>query len=177
MSYFALFIFLFQMSQPAIVTDLPNSPGVYYRQADKNWIALQKAPVSRTKTKGLDLFAETGGYTNLGVDVVCEGAKASTRIPAPKPRFYVRGLEPSEDVTLVRLSQKENSRTFHISSGNANVENKQGFRKADIRKVVVSKYPDGIFSVTPESDLRPGEYLLVIGSPENSFDFGIDRKK
>ncbi len=177
MSYFALFVFLLQMSQSAIVPDLPNSPGVYYRQADKKWMGLQKAAVSKTKTKGLDLFAQTGGYTNLGVDVVCQGAKASTRIPVAQPRFYVRGLEPSEDVTLVRLTQKENSRTFHISSGDANVENKQGFRKADIRKVVVRKYPDGVFSITPESDLRPGEYLLVIGSPENSFDFGIDRKK
>jgi hypothetical protein len=109
--------------------------------------------------------------------VVCEGSKASTRIPVSKPIFYVRGLGPSEDVMLIRLSQKGNSRTFHISSGNANVENKEGFRKADIRKIGVSKYSEEIFSITPDSDLKSGEYLLVIGNPENSFDFGIDRKK
>jgi hypothetical protein len=78
------------------------------------------------------------------------------------------------DVTLVQLTKKKKSRTFHTSSGSSTVENKMGFRKSDIRQTSIANYPEGIFSVTPDTDLKAGEYLLVVGTAANSFDFGID---
>lgn len=170
-------MFLFQAVQPRLAPSIPDLAGIYYCRDDKNCTQLPKAPIAATKMKGMDLFVNTGGYSNLGIDVTCLGAGALTRILASKPTFYARGIDPSSDVMLIQLAKKKDSRTFRTSSGSSTVENKQGFRKADIRKISVTKHPDGILSLSPESDLKPGEYLLVVGSPEHSFDFGIDSKK
>ncbi len=177
MRYFVLLFLLFQGGLAARAPGIPASPGVYYRQNDNNWIGIPRASVSSTKAKGLDLFVETGGFTKLGTDIACPGARASTRISAPRPTFYVRESDGPKDAMLIRLTQKKTSRTFHTSSADATVENKEGFRKADIRKTIVTEYPEKIASITPEEDLKPGEYLLVLGAEDISFDFGIDPKR
>lgn len=177
MSYFVLLFVLLQGGQAAPAPGIPALPGVYYRQNDTNWVSIPRALLSNTKAKGLGLFVETGGYTNLGTDIVCPGSRASTRILAPRPTFYVRESGRPKDAMLIRLTQKKKSRTFHTSSNDVSVENKEGFRKANIRKTIVTEYPGGIVSVTPEGDLKPGEYLLVLGAEDTSFDFGIDPKR
>ncbi len=124
--------------------------------------------------KGFSLFVETGGYTNLNADLVLPGAKSSVRILVPRPTFYVRELGRPKDVMLIRLTPKKRSRTFHTSSGRDTVENKGGFKKGDIRKTAIAENPDKTFTVTPEENLKSGEYLLVLGDANASFDFGID---
>ena len=176
MCFFAMLICLFQAAQSIPAPGIPGGPGVYFQQ-DNKWIGIKPAPVSGTKTKGLGTFVDTGGYTDLGTDVVLPGAASSIRISIPKPTFYVRGIGYSKDAMLIRLIRKGKSRVFHTSSGDATVENKEGFRKADIRKTVVTDYPDGTYSITPESDLKPEEYLLVLGDTASTFDFGIDPAK
>jgi len=140
-------------------------------------VRLQPAPVAEMKMRGVDLFVTTGGFTNLGMDIVCHGARAAVRLNAAKPVLFVRGTGSSKDAMLVRMTQKKDSRTFQTSSADVSVENKSGFKKGDIRKVVVTEYPDHFYVLLPEEDLDPGEYLLVFGSAANSFDFGIDRQK
>ncbi len=122
----------------------------------------------------MELFAETGGYTNLGMSIICSGSRASARLSVPKPTFFVRGAGSSKDVLLVRLTQKKDKRTFKTSSVDATVENKGGFRKGNIRKTTIVSNSDNSFLVTPEEDLKPGEYLLVFGYATAGYDFGID---
>jgi hypothetical protein len=173
----AFCLLLLQVPQSAPAPAIPSSPGAYYLQNDQNWVGLQKAAITHTKLSGKGLFVETGGYTSLGTVVICQGAKASVRIYAPRPTFYIRNVGPSTDVLLIQLTKQKDSRSFHKSSGDASVENKAGARKADIRKTVVTVFPEGTFSITPTVDLKPGEYLLVIGEADAGFDFGIDPKK
>jgi hypothetical protein len=173
----AFYLWLLQVSQSAPIPDIPSSPGVYYRQNDQNWVSLQKAAITHTKLSGKGLFVETGGYTSLGTVVICQGAKASMRIDTPRPTFYFRDVGPATDVLLIQLTKQSDSRTFHKSSGDASVENKTGARKADIRKTAVTVFAERTFSITPTVDLKPGEYLLVIGEADAGFDFGIDPKK
>ena len=78
---------------------------------------------------------------------------------------------------LIQLTKQRDSRNFHKSSGDSSVENKVGARKADIRKTAVTVFPEGTFSITPAVDLKPGEYLLVIGEADAGFDFGIEPRK
>ena len=156
---------------------IPASPGVYCLQDGRNWISLEKASITKTRADGLDLFVETGGYTNVGVESVLPGAKALTRIPEPRPVFGVREAGSSSDVTLIRLDKKKNSRAFRTSYANSTLGNKGGYNKSDIIRTAVTSNPDGAFQVKPEVDLKPGEYLLILGEPGNSFDFGIDRGK
>jgi hypothetical protein len=178
MNCLAILLLFSQVTQFSPAPDVPPEPGVYYLQDGKNWISLQKATFSATKASGLDLFVETGGWSTLAMEAVCPGARASTRITTPRPAFYVREAAASpKAVMLVRLAQKRDSRTFHKSTADVTVENTEGFPKGEIRKTVVADYLSGIYSVTPQADLKPGEYLLVLGNTTLSFEFGIDKKK
>jgi hypothetical protein len=172
-----LLFLLVQYAKPAGLSDFPTASGVYYRQGDAMWIPLQPASMGKMTTKGMELFVETGGYNNLGMSLVCRGAKAVLRIPAPKPTFFVRASGSPQDAMLIRLSQKKDTRFFDASSANVSVENKAGFKPNDMRRVAVTEYPDHSFTLTPEKDLNPGEYLLVFGSTASGFDFGIDKTK
>ena len=176
MNCFVAIILLLQIAQPSAVTAVPPSPGVYYRQDGNNWITLQKANFSDTKATGLELFIETGGWSDLGMEAACPGANAIARISSARPVFYVRETVRPEEVMLIQLTRKKNSRVFHKSTANVTVDNTEGFPKAEIRKTVVANHSSGIYSVTPEVDLKPGEYLLVLGNTTLSFDFGIDKK-
>jgi hypothetical protein len=172
-----LLFILLQSSNPAEMPDLPAASGVYYRMGGAKWVSLQPATIEKMNPKGMELFIETGGYTNLGMSMVCRGSKAAMRITASKPIFFVRGVGSSEDAMLIKLSQKKDARSFHTSSTESSVGNKGGFRKGDIRRVVTTKYPDHSYSLTSEEDLSKGEYLLVFGNATTGFDFGIDKKQ
>jgi hypothetical protein len=195
---FSVMIFLLlQSSKPVGIPEKPEASGIYYLQNGAHWIRLQHASIDKMKTKGMDLFVETGGYTNLGMDTIYRGAKAALRLSIAKPTFFVRAAHAPEagapeagapeagapeagatkDAMLVRLSQKKDTRIFHASSADSSVENKGGFKSGATRKVAVTEYPDHSFTLTPEENLSPGEYLLVFGSGTSGFDFGIDKAK
>jgi hypothetical protein len=166
--------FVFQLAKAAPVPGLPTEEGVYYRPDGAKWVHLAPAPVADTKTRGLGMYIETDGLTNLEMSIVCRGAQASLRISNPKPTFYVRGIGPSNDMMLVQLTRKKNSRTIRTSSSDSTVTNKEGFRRTDVRKLKLTEYTDGTYSATPEENLKKGEYLLVFGTATAGFDFGID---
>jgi hypothetical protein len=172
-----LLVLLLQSAGHSDMPEFPADPGVYYLGSAASWVKLQPASIDTIKTKGMELFIETGGYTSLGMNVTCSGGKAALRINVLKPTFYVRASGASKDAMLVRLAQKKTVRTVHTSSANSSVDNKSGFDKRDIRKIAIAEYPDHSFSLTPEQNLSPGEYLLVFGSAASGFDFGVDRKK
>jgi hypothetical protein len=176
--FLSILIFpLLQSTQSLGIAKTPEASGTYYYQNNANWVPLQPAPIDKMKTKGMELFLATGGYTRLGASGVYHGAKAALRISVPKPTFFVRAAGSYRNAALIRLVQKKDSRTFHTSSSNISIENRGGFNKGDIRKVFVVEYPDSSFSLTPEENLSPGEYLLVFGGAASGFDFGIDKTK
>jgi len=164
---------LVQTAQPSPAADLPAAEGVYYRPPGAAWVRLEPAPVAEMKTKGMGLYLETDGYTSLGMNIVCRGAKAALRISNPKPSFYVRGTGSADDIMLVQLQVRKDSRSIRASSADSTLANKGGFKQADIHKLSVTALPDKSFMATPEEGLKPGEYLLVFGYATTGFDFGI----
>jgi hypothetical protein len=168
---------LLQIPQSAKIAGEPAAPGVYYRNNNKQWIQLQAAVVDESKTQGIKLFNDTGGYTNFSVHVFYREAKSLLRIPVPNPAFLVRAAGSSKDVVLIKLSQKGSRRAFRTSPSDATVENKSGFNKKDIQRIDVTEYPDRSFSLTPAENLKAGEYLLVFGSAMPGYDFGVDLMK
>jgi len=165
--------FLMQAAKPAPVPGMPAAAGVYCRQADAKWIKLEPPTLADQKTKGMGLFIETSGLSNLGMTAVYKGAHAPTQISDPRPTFYVRGTGSEKDVMIVQLTQKKDARTIRTSTSAASVDNKGGFSRGEIRKVTCTVYSDDSFSVQPEEDLQPGEYLLVFNYATVGFDFGI----
>lgn len=169
-----IFLFLLQVVKAPLLPDMPTTPGVFYKPTDTDWIKLPPAAIVEMKIKGMDMFIQTGGYTNLKMSIVCRGARAPMRISIPNPAFYIREAGSIKDVMIIRLTQKKDKRTFKASFTDATVENKSGFREKDIRKVSLMEYPDGSYSVAPAENLELGEYLLVFGKATEGYDFGIE---
>lgn len=169
-----LLLFLLQQAVPALMPDRPVAPGVYFKLSDTQWISMKPAPVVGGNTRGLGVYVDSGGYTNLDMHVTYRGAKASLRIARHAPSFFVRESGSAADLMLVRLEQKKYERLCQTSPSSATVENKMGFKNADIIKINLFEYPDKSFSVVPEEALKPGEYLLAFGSATSGYDFGVD---
>jgi hypothetical protein len=172
-----LFLFLVQAADAVRTPDVPEAPGVYFLQSQSAWVPLKPVVTSDANAKGLQLFVYTGGFTDLGLNVVCPGSRALIRIPVPKPVLYVRAVGSAKDAMLIRLTQKRDRRVVRTAFSNVSMSNKEGFRREDVFKLILQESPDGFFSVSPEKELPPGEYLLVLGNAVPAYDFGIDRKK
>lgn len=152
----------------------PSVPGAYSFQGNAGWVAMKIAPVVEMKTQGMKTYVYSGGYTHLGVSIVFRGEKSSLRIPDSLPSFFIRKAQPSEDAIIVRLTQKGGQRVCQTYPSGATQENRKGFKEEDVIKMAVRKNPDSSFMATPESALKPGEYLLVTGDTSSIYDFGID---
>ena len=159
------------------VPGMPKVEGVYYRQGPDKWIKLDGAPPHSSRMGGLDAYLQTDGLTNLDVNYVYPGSRATFQITDPRPTFYVRGVAPAQDALVVRLTRKKDSRTVQTESSASMVGNKGGFKKGAVRTVTVVSYSDGSSSITPDEELKPGEYLLAFGYATLGFDFGISQAK
>jgi len=168
-----MFCLLTQAAQPAPPPDLPAAPGVYHRQDGARWAMIAPAVIADTKTKGMSLFLETGGFYNPDLTVIYRGTRAPTQIPETRPVFYVRAVGSAKDAVIVRLTGKKDSRTLQTSAASAGTDNKGGFVKKDIRNVTVTVFSDNSFAITPDDPLKPGEYLLLLGLAHAGFDFGV----
>lgn len=158
---------------PASPSDPPAAAGVYYRQGETGWVALTRAVMADTRTQGMDRFLDTYGWSNLNRTMVFQGAEAGVRIFDHRPTFYVRGVGSARDVLIVQFAKKEGAREVQASSTNASVNNKEGFKRGSLYRVTTTVLAKDFYSITPEQNLKPGEYLLVFGHADTAFDFGI----
>jgi len=165
-------MFLFQVGA-SMLAAVPGESGVWLLQ-NKAWLPMMPAPVAGANARGLDNYIYTSGYTNLDMDISFSGPKAALRISDREPVFTIRpdgdGFEP----VLVRLDKKKDRRVCRTRPSSATIGNKQGFRKQDIVRTVLTVNPDKSITVRPERTLKPGEYLLVIDLPSHGRDFGVD---
>jgi len=168
---------LAQESRPAPPVGMPPAAGVYCLQGGTKWIKLDPAPVEDSKIRSLDRLMQTEGLIIINTNNAYLGAYAALELSDRRPTFYVRGVGSPKDAQIVRLTRKRDKRTVQTSSAEISVTNRGGFKREEIRPVAVTSFSDGSFSVTPEVDLKPGEYLLAFGSAVTGFDFGISPGK
>jgi len=166
-----------QESRPAPLAGMPAAAGVYCLQGGAKWIKLDPALVEDSKIRSLDRLMETAGLVIVNANNAYLGAYAALELSDRRPTFYVRGVGSPKDAQIVRLTRKRDKRTVQTSSAEISVTNRGGFKRGEIQPVAVTSFSDGSFSVTPEGDLKPGEYLLAFGSAVTGFDFGISPAK
>jgi hypothetical protein len=169
-----LVLLLMQAASPGGIADAPESSGAYVQQHNASWIKLEPAPIVASKTKGLDAYVYTDGYTNLNVQVVYRGAKAPMRLAVPKPLFFIRQIGSARDIVVIRLSSRKDTRTFQATPSEGTSDNKLGFRKSVIVKMVIVENSGHSFSATPAEPLKPGEYLMIFDTINSGYDFGVD---
>jgi len=151
----------------------PPGPGTWLLQ-NGAWLTMVSAPVAGTNAKSINNYIYTGGYTNLDMDVSFAGSKAVLRVSGREPVFMARPNDDGFEPVLVRLEKKKDRRVCRARPSSASADNKHGFRKQNIVRTVLTINADKSFIVRPERPLKPGEYLLVTGSPSFGRDFGVD---
>jgi hypothetical protein len=166
--------FFTQATKPSSATsDVPAATGVYYRRGDEGWIKLERAVFADTKARGLDRYLETDGWTRLSTTLVFHGAQSAIQIHERKPTFYVREIGSVADAIIVQLATKRDRREVQISSTDAGVHNLVGFKRGEIHQASATPLSKALFTVMSEEELKPGEYLLVLGQIDTLFDFGV----
>ena len=134
---------------------------------------MESAAVSDMKTKGMNSFILTDGYMNLNMTIIYTGSRAPLQITTPRPAFYARGAGFAQDAVIAQLSRAKDSRTLQTVSSAGGAGNKLGVRKNELRNSTVTVYADDSFSIVPDEDLKPGEYMLLFGNANTGYDFGV----
>ena len=166
-----------QAARISLPPGLPTAAGVYYQKSDTQWTKVDPAPMGNSKMRGMNTFLQTEGLAGLNMSFEYWGAYAALQIPERRPVFLARGIGAAQDALIISLTPKNHNRAVQTTSSDMTAENKGGFKKKDVRKVITTACSDGSFSITPIEDLKPGEYILVFGNANGAFDFGISPAK
>ncbi len=167
---------LSQVPKPAPPEGMPAGAGVFYLQSSGKWLKLDPAYVDRSKVKGLEAYVDTDGYTALNMNHEYLGVSAPLQLTEKQPVFYVRRIGSPEYAQIVHLTKKKDVRTVRTVAQEMSISNRGGFKRDEIRPVTITALSDGSYSITPVSELKPGEYLLALGSAIVGYDFGITQK-
>jgi hypothetical protein len=154
-----------------IAQDPPADPGIYYKN-NAGWIRLTETRVSDVQTRGEGKFLLSFGASAVKIFHLYNGAAAEVQVSTQQPEFYVRGFAISDqDIRILRLERKQDHRELLVNS--LSPRKVSGYRPNDIYKVVVTRLSDGLYKITPASELKPGEYILKVYENNSGYAFGI----
>ncbi len=148
--------------------------GVFYRPDNGGQIEMRKTQASESKAGDIDRFLMNAGLGGLNATYIYAGGRADLQIKEKKPVFRICGTGVGKDAVIVQLTQKKDSRTIQTNSAEASSDNRMGYRRSDIFRLSLSAADrEGCHAAKPDLELKPGEYLLSIGSSLSTYDFGI----
>jgi hypothetical protein len=103
-----------------------------------------------------------------------------------RPTFYVKELpilatiagRTERDLIIIRFDKKKDHRELQTTSGGNMFTFKSGISKERLPDIITATVSEGIFTVTPKEDLKPGEYMITFAALGNTgYDFGIKQEK
>src|ERR1035441_5248699 len=112
------------------------------------------------------------------------GAEAPVQIENKRPTFYIKELpmlatvagRTERDLIIIRFDKKKDHRELQTTSGGNMFTFKSGISKERLSDITTKTVSDGIFTVTPNDDLKPGEYMVTFSALGNSgYDFGVEQ--
>jgi len=147
----------------------PDAIGVvfYLDSANNKLVPLPDEPYKAVgHPKGLGF----GGATGV---IVLDGTDSAFRIPNSDKLAWVVRVSNPEVVKLYLFTRKKKTREAELA--------RAGFGGTSIKQftgipLLVTKYGDSSFKLTPESHLEPGEYAIDLPGGK-MFTFGIDAPK
>lgn len=110
------------------------------------------------------------------------GAEAPAQIGDKRPTFCIKELpilastagRSGRDLLIVRFDKKKDHRELQTTSGGNMFTFKSGISKDRMPDITTKTVADGIFMVTPNADLKPGEYMVTFSALGiTGYDFGI----
>lgn len=170
-----------EMSDSAADPLAPHFPGLYMMDdwsAEPRMWKIDPTVSNQTKTGGIFGYALTGGLASASVKAVIPGEAARETARKPDPVFYVyldsvaggstgtfatgfgATLQSPNEFTLVKLTEKKGRREARI--GKLNIGGaKAGVMDKDQIAFSYEQIAPGIFKVTPDMPLKPGQYGFV----------------
>ena len=157
----------------------PQSNGAFYKLGN-DWKPLQQLAMSGGGAKHMAKLFVPG----LTPQIVWtfRGAEAPVQIEDRRPTFYFKQLaaldgiagHSERDLSIIRFDKKKDHRELQTTNGGNMFTLKSGIGKDRLPEVTARKLAAGVFAVTPNEDLKPGEYLLTFSSyGTTGYDFGI----
>jgi len=110
------------------------------------------------------------------------GSEAPAQLENKRPTFCIKELpaianiagHTGRDLVIVRFDKKKDHRELQTTNGGNVLTFKTGLSKDRTPDITTKAVADGIFMVTLNEDLKPGEYMLTFSAQGYSgYDFGI----
>lgn len=166
--------------QPVVPTDIQSlSDGFYYRDS-QGWKALEPISMSGGGLKHAGKMLVPGLTPQMVWTF--RGTSAPVQVREMRPTFCIKELpslsgiagRTGRDVVIVRFDKKADHRELQTTNGGNMFTFKSGLSKDRTPDVTTKEVSDGVFIVTPNEDLKPGEYLLTFSAlGVSGYDFGI----
>lgn len=140
-----------------------NSKGVF-AQNGAEWKRIEEISSIEVRNVGNISSAVTMGIKEIRIVCVFRGEKAELQLDNPRPVFQIAGFNASaRDVYIVAMRLNPERRDLEMGRSGLIKKLSYGFRKRDVRDVMVKRLDDDLLEVTPKENLEPGEYIMVLG--------------
>lgn len=152
----------------------------FYYQSSRGWKKLEPISIAGGGLKHVGKMFVPGLTPQMVWTF--RGAEAPAQIEDKRPTFCIKELPSLADVAgrsgrdliIVRLDKKKDHRELQTSSGGNVFTFKAGIGKDRLPDITTKTVSDGVFILTPNEDLKPGEYMLTFAAMGNSgYDFGV----
>ena len=136
--------------------EVPSERGVYHRTSS-GWMALQASVLMPFTQAGVREFLGLGGRRAIAE---FPGPRALMQTTSTRPTFYVRGFTQAARLRLVRGRITPDHRELRMRVSRRIADGPQ-FLADDLRDIDVQAVGEDLLSITPRSELTPGEYAIV----------------
>ena len=154
-----------------------QAPGIY---VDQNGSLSELSPAAYSGTQS------SNSIVKANISWTFRGSHSSVQLSTNRPHFRLvcgrgniqllmlcapGGSRPG-DLIIVRLDEKSNHREARTITGSM-FGGHSGFDSKKTAAASLVKRDDGSWDVSPDKDLKAGEYLITTGTQPQGFDFGI----
>jgi len=110
------------------------------------------------------------------------GAESPAQITDKRPTFCIKEMPATaeiagrsrRDLLIVRFDKKKDHRELQTTNGGNMFTFKAGLGADRMPEITTKALAGGIFMLTPNEDLKPGEYMVTFSSlGVSGYDFGI----
>jgi hypothetical protein len=163
----------------------PHDPGIWlYQEADgkKTMTKIEPSVFSQTKT-GVPLFALYGQTSKARAVMTPAHSKLQLNTSLPIFYFYFEksqsGLSDSsrsatspEDFALLKMEVRQEHNERRVVIGKVGMSSSSGFDSKQVEETDYQRIDNGVYKVTPKSELADGEYCILYSGGSTVVGFG-----
>jgi len=167
-------------AQDVVLKDVQSLSTGFYYKAPQGWQKLEPITMAGGGLKHVGKMFVPGLTPQMVWTF--RDAESPAQIPDKGPVFCVKELpalanmtgRSRRDLVIVRFDKKKDHRELQTTGSGNMFTFKAGLSKDRTPDITTRTLDDGIFIVSPNEDLKPGEYMLTFEAlGTNGYDFGV----